>query len=253
MTKLHWQLTSPLEAIVFDCDGTLSRLEGIDELARLNGVGDEVCELTAKAMSETGVTPDLYARRLSLVQPARHQVEEMGREYFSERNPDVLEIIRIFQRLNKVVYIMSAGVNPAVTIFAELLGIPKSNVLAVDLSFDANGNYSDFDRDSPLTGPGGKGELAMELRKKHASIMHIGDGMNDMDAKDQVTRFVGYGGVFYRKNLADLCDYYILSTSLSPLLPLGLTEKEAQFLSEGERQFYDAGLNFIDRKEVEIA
>ena len=37
-----WQLDHPINAIVFDCDGTLSIIEGIDELARNNGVGDAV-------------------------------------------------------------------------------------------------------------------------------------------------------------------------------------------------------------------
>ena len=246
------QLTTPLDAIVFDCDGTLSCLEGIDELAQVNGVEHEVAALTQKAMGVTGITPDLYAQRLSLVQPTETQIKKVGHDYFYERTPDVLEVIQIFQRFNKVIYIMSAGVNPAVIMFAERLGIPKSQVFAVDLQFDAAGAYLDYDHQSPLTSPGGKRDLVELLHKKHRNIMHIGDGMNDIDAKDVVTRFVGYGGVFYREKIAELCDYYILSTSMSSLLPLALTEKETQNLSEGERQFYDAGMLFIERGEVLI-
>jgi len=252
MTDHTWQLTTPLDAIVFDCDGTLSRLEGIDELAQVNDVEHEVAVLTQKAMAVTGITPDLYAQRLSLVQPTEAQIKKVGHDYFYERTPDVLEVIRIFQRFNKVIYIMSAGVNPAVIMFAEHLGIPKLQVFAVDLEFDSAGCYLDFDHQSPLTTPGGKRHLVELLHKKHRNIMHVGDGMNDIDAKDVVTRFVGYGGVFYREKIAELCDYYILSTSMSSLLPLAFTEKETQNLSEGERQFYDAGLSFIERGEVLI-
>ncbi len=253
MTKPDWQLTSPLDAIVFDCDATLSRLEGIDELARLNGVAEEVCQLTAEAMASTGITGELYEKRLSLVQPNKCQVEAMGQEYFNERSPDVLEVIRILQRLKKTVYIMSAGVNPAVTIFAKLLGIPEDYVFAVDLKFDADGTYRDFDRTSPLTGPGGKCKLIMTLHEKHNGIVHIGDGMNDVDVRHCVRRFVGYGGVFYREKVADHSDYYILSTSISPVLPLALTKNEVHGLSEEERQYYDCGIKFIERGEVLVS
>ena len=252
MKKSQWQLTAPVDAVVFDCDGTLSLLEGINELAKLNGVGDEVCRLTDKAMADTGITEELYSRRLSLVQPSKHQIEEMGQEYFNARSPDALEVIRILQHLNKVIYIMSAGVNPAVMIFAELLGVPKSNVFAVDVSFDAEGHYRDYDKVSPLTGSGGKRILTLKLREKHKTIMHIGDGMNDVSAKPCVTRFVGYGGVFYRERIESHCDFYIRSASLTPLLPLVLTENECSNLSKEERQYYDRGMGFIDGGEVLI-
>lgn len=252
MKKSQWQLAEPIDAVVFDCDGTLSILEGINELAKLNGVGDEVCRLTDKAMSETGVTEELYSRRLSLVQPSKHQVEEIGQEYFNERSPDVLEVVRILQHLNKEIYIMSAGVNPAVTIFAELLGIPKSNVLAVDIRFDSDGHYRDYDKESPLTTSGGKRILTQKLREKHKTIMHVGDGMNDVAAKPCVTRFVGYGGAFYRESIENHCDFYIRSASLTPILPLLLTENESHNLSKEEHQYYNRGMEFIDSGEVLI-
>ncbi len=252
MVKADWQLTESVDAVVFDCDGTLSRLEGIDELARLNGVGKDVCEMTAKAMADTGVTTDLYTTRLSMVKPRKKQLNALGDQYFSERTPYSLEVIKILQRLGKAVYIMSAGVNPAVLRFGEKLEIPSKQIYAVDLIFDEDGNYSDFDRASLLTTPGGKCRLMDDLRKKHASIIHIGDGMNDIDVKDCVTRFIGYGGIFYREKVASHSDYYILSTSLTPILPLVLTEEEAESLTEEERQYYDSGISLMDRREVEV-
>jgi len=252
MTKLQWQLTSPIDAVVFDCDGTLSRIEGINALAELNGVGDEVCRLTDKAMADTGMSLELYNRRLSLVQPTKQQVKTIGQQYYDECSVDVSEVIRILQSLNKAIYIMSAGVNPAVIIFAALLGIPKSHVFAVDISFDAKDHYRDFDKTSPLTRSGGKRELTRKLREKHKAILHVGDGMNDVSVKSDVTRFVGYGGAFYRESIENHCDFYIRSTSLTPLLPLALTVSEFQNLSEEERSYYNRGMDFIDRGEVLI-
>ncbi|TAK75879.1 MAG: phosphoserine phosphatase, partial [Gammaproteobacteria bacterium] len=59
-----WQPQAPIPAIVFDCDGTLSMIEGIDELAKHNGVSEAVQALTAEAMEKTGLHPDLYRQRL---------------------------------------------------------------------------------------------------------------------------------------------------------------------------------------------
>jgi phosphoserine phosphatase len=39
MLTKNWQLQHPLDAVVFDCDGTLSQIEGIDALAEKNDVG----------------------------------------------------------------------------------------------------------------------------------------------------------------------------------------------------------------------
>ena len=40
--------------MVFDCDSTLSLIEGINELAAMNGVPYEVAELTRHAMGGRG-------------------------------------------------------------------------------------------------------------------------------------------------------------------------------------------------------
>ena len=82
--------------------------------------------------------------------------------------------------------------------------------------------------------------------------MHVGDGLNDYITHDVVTRYVGYGGVFYRENLANLCQYYINTLSLSPLLPLSLTEHECKFLMEEELIIYRKGMDAINTEKVKV-
>ena len=245
-----WQLQQPLDAIVFDCDGTLSRLEGIDELAVQNGVGRIVSSLTSEAMTSTGVTHALYQERLSLVKPRREQLCSLGKMYFDQRTPDTDHVIDILQRLGKAIFIVSAGLKLAIGLFAESLHVPVSHVYAVDICFDADGHYVDFDRESPLTMPGGKGQLMQQLKQHYPSIMHVGDGVNDVDAKEYVSRFVGYGGVFFRESILKQSDFYIRSTSLAPILALALTEDEASRLSKCDRVVYDKGLALIIDSEV---
>lgn len=247
---MQWQLQQPLDAVIFDCDGTLSKLEGINVLAVQNDVGDEVNRLTEHAMAHVGITESLYSQRLSLTRPTRSQVEKLGHLYFDECVSDIKDVIAILQHLGKSVFIMSAGIKLAVDIFAEHLNVPKSHVYSVEVDFDQEGNYQDFNHQSPLANSGGKGRLIEQLKKHYPSVMHVGDGANDLDAKEHVARFVGYGGVFFRESIRKQSDFYICSESLAPILALALTRNESEQLSEGDRTLYDKGVALVESSEV---
>lgn len=246
--KQDWQLKNPLDAILFDCDGTLSTIEGIDELAVFAGPekAQAVQALTADAMGETGINPEVYQKRLELVAPARAQVEQLGRNYLSHCTPDSAAVISLFQQLGKSVYILSAGLFEAVSWFAHQLHIPAQHVFAVGIQFDEQGAYLDFDKTSPLIHNQGKRVIVEQLKKQHSRLLYLGDGLNDLAVRDLVTRFVGYGGSYYRQNIADQCDFYIKAPSLLPLLPLVLTAGEYDGLSVAERKLYDAGLMMLE-------
>lgn len=250
MATLNWQLQSPIEAFVFDCDGTLSVLEGIDELARSNGVGDTVEALTSHAMTNVGMSPEFYQKRLELVKPRFEQVVALGREYYKQQVPHVSDVIKTLLRLGKTVYIVSAGLQQSVEFFGGLLDVPRKNIFAVNIHFDENGKYVNFDQASPLVKRDGKQTFINELKKRHSRIAHIGDGLNDHVVYDLVTRFIGFGGVFYRENIAANCEFYIKSTSMSPLLPLGLTHQEFDLLTIEEKELYHQGLGAIHEQEV---
>lgn len=240
--KNSWQLTTPIDAIVFDCDGTLTRIEGIDELAAMNGCGPEIATLTAAAMTQGSLTSALYDQRLARVKPSLQQVQTLAQHYFAQRTPELIDTLKILQKLGKTIYVVSAGVNPAVSQFAEQLGIDRAHVFAVDLYFDAMGAYQDFDRSAVLTNNSGKRQIVAQLQQRHPHILHIGDGMNDFVTHDFVTRFVGYGGIYYRQNLADLCEFYLADASLAALLPLTLTAAEVAQLNSAETDLYQLGL-----------
>jgi len=247
-----WQLTIPIDAILFDCDGTLSRIEGIDELAKHNSVGPIVQRLTQDAMSKTGMNPDLYAKRLTLTKPDRDAVTQLGNTYHKEKVPDILNIIQIFHRLKKEVYIVSAGLFPAVALFGQYLKIPEKNIYAVRITFHPNGTYKDFDHHSPMVFKNGKQQIVNEIKVKHPNIAYIGDGLSDLEVYSLVTRFVGYGGAYYRENIAALCEFYIKTLSMTPLLPLVLTAWEVDQLTKSENDLYQQGLGAIQNNEVKI-
>ena len=205
--------------------------------------------LTEQAMGVDGISPELYQQRLDLVQPNYQDMLQLAQAYNEHRSLDVLQVIQMLQRLGKAVYIISAGNNPSVSLFAESLGVAASHVYCVDLEFDQQGVYVSFDLASPLVSNEGKATIIRKVRKEQnlSSVLLVGDGMNDYSAAEAVDYFVGYGGNFYREKLASLSDCYIKDQSLLALLPLVLTKQELSLLTVQEKAYYDRGLALVGR------
>lgn len=248
MPTVH--LSDSIDAVVFDCDGTLSLIEGIEVLGCANGVGDRIKELTEQAISHVGMSPEIYRERIELTRPTRSQVINLAQHYYAARTPCVAAVIEALQKLGKSVYVVSSGMNPAVTLFASMLSIPADHVHAVKVSFSGSGDYLGYDESSALTQRLGKQFIAEQLKVRHPRLIWIGDGMNDLIVKDQVVRFLGFGGAVYRDNVARQSDYYVESQSMAPMLPLCLTQAEVDLLSSDARTLYQEGLRLIDQGEV---
>lgn len=251
MDAPNWQPTKLIEAVVFDCDGTLTSIEGIDALAEDSGSSAEVKKLTAEAMGKYGINPKIYKQRLDLVFPTQIKLFNLAQAYIHNCVPDAREVVQLLQRLNKFVYIVSAGLFPAVALFGDYLKIPRNQIYAVDIKFDNEGNLLSYDMTSPLTQNSGKCTIVSLIKEKHPEIAYVGDGLNDLCAKDLVSRFIGFGGIYYRENIAAESDFYIQTQSMTALLPLVLTENETKSLSASELSLYKKGLAVIQRKEVQ--
>ena len=70
-------MTSPFRTFMFDCDSTLSRVEGIDEIARGR---KDVADLTKAAMDGAVPLDQVYGKRLELVRPSRAELGRVDRE-----------------------------------------------------------------------------------------------------------------------------------------------------------------------------
>ena len=169
-------------AVCFDCDGTLTRIEGIDELARRSGRDAEIAPLTAAAMDGTLSIEDVYARRLEIVRPDRDALEWLGERYVEELVDGAGETVAALQRLGKSVYVVSGGLLQPVTKLAEALAIAPDNVRAVAVHLDSAGRYQGFDTNSPLVRSDGKAEICRALATRHGPIAVVGDGVTDLAA-----------------------------------------------------------------------
>lgn len=249
MKPSDYELDKAVDAVVFDCDGTLSTIEGINCLADINGVGEQVRVLTEKAMSQTGLSDRLYEERLSLVRPNRQQVIDLAMTYFSTRVYQVAEVIDLLQSLGKAVYVVSAGINPAVKLFASMLEVPAHQVIAVDIQFSRDGQYKGYDKACPCGHFSGKKLIAKKIKHDHPRLVWVGDGMNDVAVMGEVVRFVGFGGCQYREKVASMSDFYLKTVAMTPVLPLVLTAGEVSALAD--KQLFQAGVSRIEAGEVE--
>ena len=85
--------------LLFDCDSTLSAIEGIDELGRLRGpaVFKEVEEMTTAAMEGGTPMEAIFARRLDMIRPTKSELEAIGRQYIDTVEPTALETIAMLK------------------------------------------------------------------------------------------------------------------------------------------------------------
>jgi len=204
--------------VVFDCDSTLTAIEGIDELAR--GHRDEIAELTRLAMSGSVPLEDVYARRLDIIRPSRADVEAVGRRYVEQVVPGAVETVAALHAAGVVVQVLSGGLAPAVRILARHLGVAQERVAAVEISFDERGRYAGFDRSSPLARSGGKRRwLEERANGLPRPRLLVGDGATDIEARPALEAVALFTGVVTREEIARQADIVIAGPSLTELLP----------------------------------
>ena len=223
--------------VLFDCDSTLSAIEGIDELAV--HCRDDVEQLTNAAMRGRIPLEEVYGRRLQLVQPTRARVEALGREYVARLVPDAADAVAALHAAGVEVRIISGGLLPAVLAVARAVGVDAGRVAAVDIRFNADGSYAGFDTTSALTMSGGK-LTTIERWAVDRPAMMVGDGTTDLEAKPVVDFFLAFAGVVERPNVVNAADAVVRANSLASVLPLVLNADE--LLHTSHHTLYERGV-----------
>ena len=263
-----WQKWPGFQFIFFDCDSTLSSIEGIDELARQKGKFAEVKKLTDAAMDGEVHLQSVYDRRLELLSPTRAEIRELERHYRQTLVPDAAEVIKGLQAAGRDVFIVSGGLLEAVQPFGEWLGIPPQNIRAVGVRYNSlSGQWWDYQQDrwgrrpdvqyldpadTPLIETHGKIQVIQELlNNRSGRAMLIGDGVSDLVARSAVDLMIGFGGVVTRERVIAEAGVFIKSNSLAPVLPLALTETErVAFAGSAHAATLNKGLALIQAGEV---
>lgn len=223
----------PFASVYFDCDSTLSSIEGVDELLQFvdPALRADIARLTELAMNGQLPLAEVYETRLQRLAPRRDQLDRIGALYVQKLVPDALRTVQALQFLGKQVGIISGGLLVPVQHVAASLGIASVNVHAVPLQFDAEGRYVDFDRRSPLWRNGGKIEVVKQLPPSHRPVAFVGDGVTDLETQGTVDRFVGFGGVVARPAVRAGAEFFVAAASIAGILPHVLTAAEQQRLA----------------------
>ena len=232
MTHTRW---TSFDLVFFDCDSTLSTIEGIDELAKLKGKEGRVGILTDKAMNGELDLADVYGKRLKAIRPTRGQLKSVEERYWETQVEDAHAVIRALQFMGKQVFIISGGLVDAVRGFGKRLGVPTDHIRAVELQYnELSGQWWRYHEpqaqhervyleyvEGPLTISSGKPDIINELSgASRGRRFMIGDGSSDLATREVVDLFVGYGGVVDREKVRNESDVFMRSGSLAPVLPL---------------------------------
>ncbi|MEI8089501.1 MAG: HAD-IB family phosphatase [Opitutaceae bacterium] len=184
-----------MKIIAFDCDSTLSAIEGIDELGRSRGpaIFAQIEAMTNDAMNGRLPVEAVFGRRLDIIQPRQSDADAVGRRYVETVEPTARATIAALKSRGWTPLIISGGFRPLMVSLAEHLGIER--VEAVDIFFSADGTYNGYDVTYPTTRSGGKPEIVVSLKREFspAQFVMVGDGASDLETKPVVDRFVGFG------------------------------------------------------------
>jgi phosphoserine phosphatase len=252
---------SGFDLIFFDCDSTLTAIEGINELARLKGKEWRVGVLTDKAMNGELELEEVYGKRLQAVRPTRGQLKEIEERYWQNIVPGAQAVIAALRYLGKQVFVISGGLAEPVRGFGVRLGVPLENIRAVELEYNQlsgdwwryyepetrhRQTYLDYD-EGPLTASSGKSRIVQELAAgRPGRRLMVGDGSSDLAARSVVDLFVGFGGVVAREKVKAEADVFLQAPSLAPVLPLAVgPDSYAHLVGTPYQTLFDQGLALV--------
>lgn len=265
MDETRW---TSFDLIFFDCDSTLSAIEGIDELARFKGKEWRVGVLTEKAMNGDLDLSEVYGKRLQAILPTRGELKAVEERYWETLVPDAEDVIGALRLLGKQIFIVSGGLAEPVRGFGKRLGVPPENIRAVELEYnELSGDwwryyqpqtqhrqtYLDYN-EGPLTVSSGKPAIIQALAAgKHGRRLMVGDGASDLATRPVVDLFVGFGGVVKREKVLNGSDVFVSVNSLAPILPLAAGPSGyARLANTPYKALFDKGLALAQETSTTI-
>ncbi|MBT8035908.1 MAG: HAD-IB family phosphatase [Verrucomicrobiae bacterium] len=209
-----------MKLIIFDCDSTLSSIEGVDELARARGpeAFAQSVALTEAAMNGTSPIDEIFARRLDIIQPHESTCKNVAQLYIEHIEPTAIETVKKLRTADWHIVIVSGGFTQVITPLAHHLGITR--VEAVSLTFHPDGSYAGFDTSAPPTRNGGKPEVIAQLKSElqPSQVVMVGDGISDLEAQSEVDTFIGFGRYAQRQRVLAEADHFVQSLDEIPAI-----------------------------------
>lgn len=202
------------DAVCFDVDSTVIQEEGIDVLAASLGKGEEVAAWTLKAMEGNTKFEDALAARLDIIKPSRASILKCLENHPLQLSPGVDRLVEVLMENGTDVYLVSGGFRIMIEPVAKTLCIAKTNIYANTIFFDENtndGDYVGFCRDEPTSADMGKPKAVQKIKDEfgYKTIVMVGDGATDAQAKPPADAFIGFGGVAVREAVKQKACWYV--------------------------------------------
>lgn len=199
------------DAVCFDVDSTVIDEEGIDVLAETLGNGPEVAAWTMKAMGGGVKFEDALAARLNIIQPSKSDIASCLAKHPLRLTPGIADLVKALHSRGTHVYLVSGGFRLMIEPVAQILGISNDRIYANTIIFNDKGEYAGFDASEPTSADGGKPRALGDIKTKYGykTMIMVGDGATDAQAKPPADAFIGFGGVITRDAVREKACWFI--------------------------------------------
>ena len=205
------EMLSKADAVCFDVDSTVIDEEGIDVLADTLGKGPEVSAWTTKAMDGGTKFEDALAARLEIIQPSKSDIAKCLEKHPLRLSPGVDKLVEALHKRGTSVYLVSGGFRLMIEPVAERLGVSIDNIYANTILFNDSGDYTGFDANEPTSADMGKPKAVGMIKEKkgYNTMIMVGDGATDAQAKPPADAFIGFGGVVSRAAVKEKACWFV--------------------------------------------
>ena len=184
--------TAQKKYYVIDFDSTFTKVEGLDELARIALKSDPNRDETVKAikdLTDQGMSGEItfeeaLEKRLALLNANKGHVEELIKFLKSQISTSFARNEVFFEHCAENILILSSGFKDFIVPVATGLGVLEKNIYANTFTYDAEGNITGADKSNVLAGNGGKVKQIQALQLD-GEIHVIGDGYTDYELREK--------------------------------------------------------------------
>ena len=168
---------------------------------------------TQRAMNGQVQFEDALAARLDIIQPSEADIQNCLRHFPAQLSPEVKNLFDFLHAQKKDTFLVSGGFRLMIQPIAEELNVSQDKIYANTIWFDSDGKYEGFDSKEFTSRDFGKARALEAIQKQHGyasgSLVMVGDGMTDMQAKPPADLVIGYGGVIERAAVREKADWFV--------------------------------------------
>lgn len=205
---------------ILDFDSTITKVEGLDELASIalakspDGASKikKIKEITDLGMSGDLSFSEALEQRIALLTANKSDIETLIKFLKKNISNSFLRNKSFLKEYSNQIIVVSSGFKEFIIPIVESLGLKAVNVYANTFEFDKEGNITGVDNTNVLAHTGGKISLVKSLNLKgHISV--IGDGFTDFEIKQSglADRFYAFTENVEREQVMNKADFVIKS------------------------------------------